>query len=297
VLVCFGSKDYRCWNSLFVNGAEAARRIVAAVLQALIDLPGFDAVFGAMVRQHAAEFEGRQETRRQQILKETNEVEQSLANLFSVLEKRPESAALIDRMDELEIRQSELQRQLKQLDLEPHLNIALPDAEELRRQAVTSLQHLATNDPESCHLLRQLIPQLLIVPYQYCDERDIVPRAEVTVSLTSLLPSALRDEASAEVFRKRIVVDLTNPPQRVQYCNAATALKARGMKERDIAAQLGIAQSAVQAALKIGRIMTSRGLVEPLIRLTALPRVTNNLRRHKQPRFRFEPLDGFPREE
>lgn len=212
-----------------------------------------------------------------------------------MLEQRPESAALLAKLDEYERKKSKLEYNIKELNLEPSLHIALPEAAELRRRAIASLQNLSTSDQETCRLLRQLIPELLIVPYQVCDESDIIPRAEFTISLTSLLPPALQGEPEAAVFTRHLVVTVQNPSQRVRHCNTATELQRQGLKQREIAASLGIAQSATEAALHIGRLMKSLGITEPYFRLTALPRITSRLKRCKHPRYRFEPLDGFPK--
>ena len=252
-------------------------------------------MFGELVRQHSSELEGQSTARRQTLQQELNEVNQRLQNLLSTLEQRPESAALLVRLDEYELTKSRLEHDIKQLNLEPSLHIALPEAAELRRHAIASLQGMVTSNQETCRLLRQLIPELLIVPYQVCDESDIIPRAEFAVSLTSLLPPALQAESAAAVFTHRLVVTLAEPSQRVRHCGAAAELQKQGLKQREIGTRLGMAQSATEAALRISRLMIPLGISEPYIRLTAVPKVTNRLKRHKHPRFRFEPLDGFPK--
>ena len=67
------------------------------------------------------------------------------------------------------------------------------------------------------------------------------------------------------------------------------------MKQRDIADRLDIAQSAVEKALRLHRLMVQMGLTEPFIRLTSLPDNCHRLHRHEHQRYRFEPLPGYPR--
>lgn len=295
IMVCSGATDYLCWNSLYVNGEECTRRIIFAAISAISELPGFDAVFGELVRESANELEDKSRGRREQLEKQQKDVDGRLANLIVMLEQRPDSTALLGRMDDLESQKAALARQLYELKNEPMLQISLPDASELRRRAVVSLQESAADDLEAYRLLCTLIPEVLIVPYQVCDERDIIAKAEITVSLTSLLPSQLRNQAEAKVFTRHMVVDLMDPPQRIQHCQAAMALEAQGLQQREIGANLGIYQSAVQAALRVGKIMETQGLKDPYLRLTALPEKTHKLKRFKHPRFKFEPLEGFPR--
>ncbi|MDZ4687349.1 MAG: hypothetical protein SH850_19945 [Planctomycetaceae bacterium] len=79
----------------------------------------------------------------------------------------------------------------------------------------------------------------------------------------------------------------------LQHHAAATELKAQGLREQEIGQRLGMAESAVRQSLRIHRLMMSQGLAEPLVRLAELPARTNRLRRHRHPRFRFEPLAGW----
>ena len=296
VMLCSGAADYQCWNGLFVNGEECASRISTAILQAISEMPDFDFVFGQLLGDRLADAADREGAQRRTLQQQLNDVELRLKSLLSHLELRPESQSLLERMDELESRRTTLRYELKQLEATPKPDLVLPAANELRQKAIAALKDLVVEDPETCRLLRLLIPDLQIVPYQVCDESDIIPRAEFTITLAPLLPAALRDEQLEEVFTKRRVVNLCATSQRVNHHEAATDLQAQGLKVREIGERLGIAQSAVQRALRIHRLMRSRGLTEPFVRLTSLPVNTNRLRRHLHSRFRFEPLDGYPRD-
>ena len=296
VMLCSGAADYRCWNGLFVNGEECSQRIAGAVLQAISELPDFDSVFGQLLSERFADLDDREGIQRRVLEQKLKDVEQRLSSLMTHLEQRPESQTILDRLDELESQRKTLRYELKQLNDTPKPYLVLPAVNELRQRAVAALKGLAVEDPETCRLLRLLIPDLQIVPYQVCDGSDLVARAEFTLTLTSLLPPVLAGDSSAAVFTRQLVIDLCQPSQRVIYHQAAADLQARGLKEREIGERLGIAQSAVQRALRINRLMKSRGLTEPFIRLTELPEITNRLRRHRHPRFRFEPLDGYPRD-
>ena len=294
VMLCSGAADYRCWNSMHVHGGECARRISNAVVQAISELPDFDTVFGQLVGERLAEAADLEGTQRRALEQQSKDIEQRLTSLVSHLEKRPDSPTMLERLDQLESQRSAVRHQLKQLRDTPKSSVVLPAANELRQHLVATLQELAVDDPETCRLLRQLIPDLQIVPYQVCDASDIIPRAELTLTLIPLLPSALRDEQADVIFTKRLLVNLCDPSQRVLYHQQATDLQQQRLKEREIAVRLGIAQSAVQRALRINRLMRSLDLTEPFIRLVSIPTVCNRLRRHLHPRFRFEPLDGFP---
>ena len=132
------------------------------------------------------------------------------------------------------------------------------------------------------------------MPYQVVDGSDILPRAEFTLTLVPLLPDALQSAPQAELFTKRFVVTLSELSLFVRHHQEAAKLQAQGLKQREIGASLGLYQSTVERALRIHKKMLEMGLSEPFIRLTSLPEKTNRLRRHFHPRYRFEPLEGYP---
>jgi len=132
------------------------------------------------------------------------------------------------------------------------------------------------------------------VPYQVCDGSDIVPRAEFTLSLVPLLPDSLQTEAAAEVLTRRLVVTLCEPSQPVAHHQQAADLQSAGLKQREIATRLGLAQSTVERALRIHRQLSEQDLPEPYFRLTNVPVASHRLRRHRHVSYRFEPLAGYP---
>ncbi|HUQ69939.1 MAG TPA: hypothetical protein VM165_10470, partial [Planctomycetaceae bacterium] len=268
-------------------------RIVDAIVEAITDLPDFDAVFGDLVRQQSADFDGRQAAERAALVQKVRSNEQRLAHVMDNLERRPGSEALLHRLDELERERSQLRHAEQALAAQPALAIALPNAQRLREQAVNAIRAMVMDDQEAGRLLRQLVPDLCIVPYQVCDGSDILPRAEFTLTLVPLLPPALANTPEAAQVTRRLVVTLCPVSKALQHHAAVTELKAQGLREHEIGQRLGMAQSAVHRSLRLHRLMTSEGLAEPLVRLTELPARTNRLRRHRHPRFRFEPLAGW----
>jgi len=70
---------------------------------------------------------------------------------------------------------------------------------------------------------------------------------------------------------------------------AGQELTANGLKQRDIAWELDITQ-AVQRAAAVGRRMAQLGTGDAYLPLTAPPDDDDRLRRHRHPRYRFEPL-------
>jgi hypothetical protein len=138
-------------------------------------------------------------------------------------------------------------------------------------------------------LLRQLIPKLVVKPYRLCDGGHPVLRAHVTLSVAPLLPGELPTSLTGALQRS-LIVDLFEPPQREQFRARVVQLTSKGLQQRDIAEELGISQAAVQDALALGRRMKQLGIVDPYVPLAAPPDDYRKLRRHRHPRYRFQPL-------
>ena len=118
----------------------------------------------------------------------------------------------------------------------------------------------------------------------------------------SLLPPPQRDDKFERLLRRELVVDLFDPPQREAYrkrivelkaqCGSAESPTARPLTEKQIAEQLGITETAVQRSAALERLMRQLCLCDPYLPVTAPPDDFRKLRRHKHPRYCFEPLPG-----
>ena len=163
---------------------------------------------------------------------------------------------------------------------------------EIKAQAFEAFDKLAVTSPEFGRLLRQLVPRIVVRPYRLCDGGHPVLRAHFTFSLESLLPAAPGTERLRPAVQRSLVVDLFEAPQRAAYRGPVLELTANGLGQREIAWELGLTQPAVQRAVALGRRMAALGIADPYLPLAAPPDDYERLRRHKHPRFRFEPLAG-----
>jgi hypothetical protein len=107
------------------------------------------------------------------------------------------------------------------------------------------------------------------------------------------LAPLVRDEvppALGGALRRTLVVDLFDPPEREAFRGPATELLANGLKQRDVAWELGISQAAVQHAAALAQSVRQQGTSDAYELLTAPPDDYKKLRRHRHPRYRFESL-------
>ena len=117
-------------------------------------------------------------------------------------------------------------------------------------------------------------------------------RAHFTFSLVPLLPPAPESPQLAAALRRSLVVDLSQAPQREAYRFSVMELTANGLSQHEIAWELDITETAVQRAVALSRHMDKLGVSDPYLPLSAPSDDYDKLRRHKHPRYRFEPLQG-----
>jgi hypothetical protein len=87
-----------------------------------------------------------------------------------------------------------------------------------------------------------------------------------------------------------LMVDLFDPPEREAFRERVAELVADGLKQRDIARELGISQAAVQHALALAKRLRQSGVADAYVPLAEPPEDYEKMRRHRHPRYRFELL-------
>lgn len=294
VMVCAGATDYKCWNSLYLNGNECARAVLQRVASELATLPEFDAVFGNLVREQVERLDLARNERRQQLIRRITDAESRQANLLAAIERRPDQERLLERLDQVEAELVQVRHELHGVDSEPTIETAIPQADELRHQLAELIAAASRQDQELGRRLRDVLPALYVVPYQLIDGGDLVPRVEYTLDLAPLLATELRDLQNSQQFQGSGVITITRLPQRLEFFQQAALLRTEGLTRSQTAKRLGISLSACANALRIDRLMRERGLTEPFERMTEPRASMTRLRRHRSERFRFEPLPGFP---
>lgn len=291
-MMCSGAVNYKCWNSVMLNGETALRKLIEAILTEVRSLPDFDNTFTQRLRHEVAEATAKEQDRRQEILRRREDIARKIANVTEDVANLGGSRALRDKLQLLEAEEQALDHELADLDQAPAVTVQLPSAEEIRRRANDLLQSLACRDPETQRILRRLIPDLRVYPYRLCDGGAVELRARFTLHLAALTQCASSASGPEGVLRRELTVDLYDPPQRVVHRERVLALRASGLTERQVGREVGITQPAVQRAIQLDQAMKRLGASDPYLILTELPAGPGKLRRHLHPRYRFEPLMG-----
>jgi hypothetical protein len=290
--MCRGAHDYRCWNAITVDGPLAAGKLIAAIRAAIAGLADFDPVLVQLVQDEVLQRQGDTGQQQQEMARRLAAVGREVQNVLAAVRAAGHSPSLLEELTRLEKEKTRLAWEQQQLALSTGTAPEVPPIAELKRLAGEAFDTLAVTSQEFGRLLRRLIPRIAVWPYRLCDGGHPVLRAHFTFSLVPLLPAAPGMDQLAAAVQRSLVVDLFEAPQRVAYRGPVLELTANGLGQREVAWELGITQPAVQRAEALGRRMATLGISDPYLPLDAPPEDYKRLRRHKHPRFRFEPLTG-----
>jgi site-specific DNA recombinase len=294
-MFCSGAQTYACWNSLNVNVLPHLAKLNEAILKEIAALPNFFSLLNDQLRQQLEAAPELYRKRQRTLELRLQTLNNSLENIAAALEKAAASQTLFDRLHALETEKSDVEYQLSQVKKAPAAKVVLPTQDDLMALAQEQFQNLVTEDQEAGRAMRRLIPRMYLLPYQCCDGEGIVARMHCHIELATLLSSDLQQLGVGENLSKDLVIDIFDAPQRVMHRVEVAAQRAQGVKERDIAASLGITQPAVQYAMKLHRKMQELGIEDPYLPMTQSPQgKETKFRRHLHVRFKFKPYDGFP---
>ncbi|MDG3005898.1 recombinase family protein [Paludisphaera mucosa] len=292
-LICSGARDHRCWNGATVGAGLAARMIARAVLAGVEGMCDFDAALRSELEREVELVEAEQGRTAAGLRRDAAEAARQVDNVVAAMTAAGPSAALVEKLHELEAERERLDFELAELARTPAEPLVLPTKERLRALAGEAFEGLLTDSQEAARLARRLLPRLEVIPYRLCDGEAVEPRAHLTVDLTALVPGTGALEGRLAPLKLELVVDLFEPPQRVAFRERVVELRASGSSEKKVAAQLGLTVTATQRAASLDRLMDEKGLADPYVRMTGPLEDSKRTRRHRHPRYRFEPLAGW----
>ncbi|MHB1426455.1 MAG: recombinase family protein [Gemmataceae bacterium] len=289
-LMCRGAHQYRCWQAITVDGPLAAQQLIKAIRCEIESLPDFDPLLMETVRRQQQQWSKDKERRGQEYARQQAENQRQIHNILEAIKSAGSSSSLLAELQSLEVQKAQLESEYGKQFRTEEQSFELPSMTEIKALAARSFEELAMSSQEFGRLLRRLIPRIVVYPYRLCDGGHPVLRAHFTLSLVSLLVPAAESEQLASALCRSLVVDLFRAPQREAYRFPVMELTSNGLSQHEIAWELEITQPAVQRAMALSRSMDKFGVVNPYVPLTAPPDDYAKLRRHKHPRYRFEPL-------
>jgi hypothetical protein len=199
-----------------------------------------------------------------------------------------------EKLADLEATDRELVRRRRELERREKRTLQLPKSvAELRVLFEEKFRGLAQDSPEFGDLLRQIVPEFSVYLVRLSDGGHLLPRARVKVSLAGIAPDSRHAPDLETMLTRELTVDLFEPPQRERIRAEAVRLMAQGLDQRQIARRLDVTQPAVSKAILLDRLMRQRGLDTPYEIMAAPPSDYPKLRRHVNPKYCFEPAEGY----
>jgi len=295
-LMCSGSRDWRCWNSVGFSGAVAAEAVARALREELGRLAGFDAQFRDLVEEAGRRGGTSATARWAKLGQDLAAVATKRANLLDGITTYGPKPMFEEALVKLEADEKRLNKEQRELERHQYQAPEMPGSvAELRDLFEAKFQDLATNSPEFGAILQQVVPEFHVYLVRLCDGGHLLPRARVTLSLAGIVPGIQRAPGVAGLLTRQLTVDLFRPPQRERIRTQAIRLAAEGVAQREIARRLpeSATQAGVSQAVALDQQMRNLGLTDPYVFLNEPPADYAKLRRHRNPKYRFEPLAGY----
>ena len=297
-LMCGGSREWRCWNSIGFSGSLATQRVLAAIKDELYRLEGIDAQFEEMVRLASLDDNrGLAECWAEQEQKESS-LAQEKARFVEAIGQYGPLPMLADKLRDIEERDKSVAIGRRKLERAKPNDVKLPgSATELRSLLEQQLEQAEKDDGELVEWLCRLTPEFSVYLVRSIDGGHLLPRAKVRLHLGATLPGIQEIPDISRLLTREITLDLFKPAQRLRILPDAVRLASSGLSHKQIAQQLTerATGTAVGRALALAKKMEGQGLTDPLLVVESPPDDYRKLRRHKNPKYQFQPLEGYER--
>ena len=298
--MCSASRKWHCWHSIGFNGPLAVGRIIAAIADELYILDGFDAQFRELVKCAQQDRTMGSADRWKKLQSDEAALAREKKNFEAAIAEYGPRPMFKNKLQELDTREKELARERYHLEHLRQRQLILPQSvSELQQALEDNFRRLATDSPEFGDLMKQLIPEFQVFSVRLVDGGHLLPRARIKLDLAGHAADAEHvPELKARLSRVLTIDLFKKPPQRERIREEAARLAALGLTQRQIAVALVDERPklpAVQKALALDRMMKEQGLDSPYVLVREPPDDYPKLRRHKNPKYRFEPCEGYQR--
>lgn len=290
-LGCRGALKYQCWNCTSINSTKAGDKIITAITTEIASLKDFDEILLKEIGKELANFKSNASQRQRKLQIKQDACDKQMKNILAAIKATGYCESLVAELKTLEALKAQLAYELSSILKTSSSIPKMPSMEEIKTLVFERMHALATNSQEFGRLLRQLIDRIVVFPFQHCDGGSPVLRAYFELNLANLYPQFPEIGVISSTLRKTMVVDLFDPPQREFFRSKASNLIASGKNQREAAKILGITATAVQRAIALNKRMEESGITDPYIQLSEPPPENSKIRRHKHPRYKFNPVE------
>ena len=296
--MCVGARECLCWNSIAFNGAKAAELVVEAIIAELETLQGFHEQFADMVQLANQLTVGASAGRWQQLRRDEAKLENERGNLVGAIAAFGPRPEFRQKLQELDAKSAELGTVRSALEQIRERQLVLPKSPAALRESFSSeFRRLAIDSPEFGNFLRLLVPQFHVYLVRMVDGGMPLPRAIVELNLAGDFPDVPLVAELRQLVMKRLTFDLFEPPVRERIREHAVQIVAENphLTRQEILKRLPEEASvnAVSDALQLHQLMQQQGLASPYVRLFDPPMDLGKMKRHRHPRYSFQPRSGY----
>jgi len=296
-LMCSGSNKHLCWNSIHIDGALVVERVRTAITDVLYQLDGFDDQFRQIVDVARYDSGGDSSVLLKQIEAEEVQLAREKTNLLASIKKFGPKQMIVDEVEAIEGRERGLARRRYLIEKSAKQPLQVPQSvDKLRAEFEAQFLSLNVESFEFGNLLRQIVPEVHVYLVRLIDGGHLLPRARLKLSFKGIAPGVARVPALDDLLTRVLTVDLfEKPPQRERIRAEAVQLEAKELPQRLIAHEIEERpkQAVVFKALALHRQMLALGLNTPYVVLHEPPDDYPKLRRHRNRKYRFAPLEGY----
>lgn len=301
-LMCSNARLRQCWNSVGYDGALFAGRLVDVIKAELYGLDGFDSQYRELIEQSGGNDRGEIARRWERLQQDELELAKRRERFVEAIDKFGVQPMFEAKLQEIEADERKARLQRRALERVGQERLQVPKSmTALRQKLEEEFLGAAHDSPEFGDLLRKLCPDVFVYLVRLCDGGGLLPRAYVRLTLDGIVPDARLVPGLDGLLRREATLDLFDIPQRERIRADAVRWQATGLKPKAIAAQIAATTgerptaTAVQNALKLQERMIGLGLSSPWVTVLEPPTDLPKLRRHRNAKYRFTPLDGYAR--
>jgi hypothetical protein len=203
-----------------------------------------------------------------------------------------------DKLAELEGRERCLTAERHYLETAENRTLQLPEStSDLSLLLQDELQRRAIDSYEFGEFVRQLVPHFHVYLVRLIDGGHPLSRAKVHLNLLGSFTDAVRVPGLEALLSEEFTLELSNPPQRERIREEVVRLTERGFEQRQVAVEIAEKpkQAAVWKTLQLHKRMQELQVTNPYVMVYEPPDDYAKLRRHKNKRYNFEPLEGYVR--
>jgi hypothetical protein len=299
-LMCSNARHWRCWNSVGYDGGLAVKRLTEVIFDELGRLNGFDDQYRELIERVGANEHGEAARRWERLKIDEVELTKTRERFVEAIAKLGVQPMFDAKLKEIEASELKLRIERRALERIGQERLNVPESTTVLRQMLEEEMASAAHDtPEFGNLLRKLCPDFFVYLVRSCDRENFLPRARARLALDGIIPDAALVPGIDGLLRREVTFDLFELSQRERIRQDAVKWKATGLGPKAIAAKIAETTverptaTAVQHALALQERMIDLGLTSPYMQVVGPPDDHQKLRRHKNPKYRFVPLEGY----